>query len=101
MRGQERTFVDVFDTAQAQALRQTMAEAYTVLCQAHVSYQHSMSIAVDTHSSTGGALALKREGRVYAAALTRYSEAAMAWLMFVDVLLHSKNPGSAGGRPLD
>jgi hypothetical protein len=74
-----------------------MAEAYAALSQAHASYQQSMSIAVDTHASADTGLALKREGQAYAAALTRYSEAAMAWLIFVDAFLHPKNVRRAGG----
>jgi len=64
-----------------------MLEASQALKVAHEKYQHSLAIVMDTEVNADGMLALRNEGRAYAASITQYSEAAMAWLVFVDTHL--------------
>jgi len=65
-----------------------MLEASQALKVAHEKYQHSLAIVMDTEVNADGMLALRNEGRAYAAAITQYSEATMAWLVFVETHLH-------------
>ena len=78
-------------TDQANTLGTAMLEARQVLNVAHEKYQHSLAIVMDTEVNADGMLALRNEGRAYAAAITHYSEATMAWLVFVDTHLDPKN----------
>jgi hypothetical protein len=75
-------------TGRANTLGTAMLEARQVLNVAHEKYQHSLAIVMDTEVNADGMLALRNEGRAYAAAITQYSEATMAWLVFVDTHLH-------------
>jgi hypothetical protein len=75
-------------TDQAHALGDAMLEARQVLNVAHEKYQHSLAIVMNTEVNADGMLALRSEGRAYAAAIAQYSEATMAWLVFVDTHLH-------------
>jgi len=65
-----------------------MTEAHRVLQQADVDYQCALAIGMDTLANADGAPSLRRKGRAYANAVTEYSNAAMAWLIYVDSQLH-------------
>jgi hypothetical protein len=75
-------------TDRAHTLGKAMLEASHALKVAHEKYQHSLAIVMDTEVNADAMLALRNEGRAYAAAITGYSEATMAWLVFVDTHLH-------------
>lgn len=62
-----------------------MLEAYHRLREAHTNYDQALAVAVDTELSSDGRLTLRQNGRVYADAVTRYANAVMAWLAFVEV----------------
>jgi len=79
-------------TDRANTLGTAMLEARQALNVAHEKYQHSLAIVMDTAENADGMQALRNEGRAYAAAVTHYSDATMAWLVFVDTYLH---PGKA------
>lgn len=88
--------MDRLKTAQADALRKAMVDARKALDETYEKYQRSLAVAMD-YPDAQSEVALRREGRAYAAALTRYSEATMAWLRHVDTHLRSKKGESAGG----
>ena len=79
--------MDHLRTAHAQALRQAMLEARNAFQQAR-DVQESAFAALDADASADGALALRRAGQAYAKAVTEYSNALMAWLAFVERVLH-------------
>ena len=72
----------------AQSLRISLALACETLEKAQVGYREALAIYLDTVRSDDGVFALRREGRVYAHAVTQHSAAVMAWLAFVDGQLH-------------
>jgi hypothetical protein len=74
-------------TDRADVLGKAMLEARQALNVAHEKYQYSLAIVLDTEVNADGMLALQNEGRAYAAAITDYSKATMAWLVFVDTHL--------------
>ena len=62
--------------------------------EAHEKYQSALAMAMDDpDAGTESELAVREEGRAYAAALTRYSEATMAWLTYADTRLRPKRAG--------
>ena len=73
---------------EAQSLRNSLAVAREGLEKARVTYQDAIETFVDTNWSNDGVFALRREGLAYAQAVTHYSSAVMAWLVFVDNQLH-------------
>lgn len=83
-------------TARAHALHKAMIEARELLDKVHERYQRTLAAAMNTDASAEGLLAVRREGRAYAQALTEYSNAAMTWLTYVDTGLHSKK--ATGGE---
>lgn len=87
--------VDRLRTAQANALRKAMVDARLALDQAHADYQHAFAAAVDLDANVDGAYGLVQQGRAYAAALTRYTEAIMGWLIFADAKLGAKKADNA------
>jgi hypothetical protein len=66
-----------------QALRQSMSVAYEEFQEAHLAYEHALSIAGDPPTSTG-VIALRQAGRDYARAVARHSHVVMDWLAMVD-----------------
>jgi hypothetical protein len=74
---------------EATVLRQAMFDAFEHLQAAHASYKNALAIAVDTDLSSDGMLAIRQQGRAYAGAVRKYSDAVMAWLIVVET--HSKN----------
>jgi hypothetical protein len=71
-------------TPQAQILRAEMGNAQAAFRKAQEDYLNALAIAMDTEVHADDAVALRNEGRAYAEALTRYSDATMAWLVFVE-----------------
>lgn len=67
-----------------------MLEARELLSQVHERYQQTLAGGMNTNASAEELQAVRREGRAYAQALTAYSNAAMAWLTYVDTGLRSK-----------
>lgn len=68
----------------AQALRKAMYETYDALQKAHVAYENALAVFADTEASPDGWFALRRHGREYADAVTRYSSAVMAWVNLME-----------------
>jgi len=71
---------------QADALRNTVREAYELVQKAHVEYEHAVAVAGETDISSKALLALRQQGRGYAHAVRQYSNAVMTWLSFMDTL---------------
>jgi hypothetical protein len=69
---------------EAQALRQSVADAYAALQMAHASYERALEVAADTDNLSDSLIALRQHGRDYANAIVQYLNAAMAWLSFAD-----------------
>jgi hypothetical protein len=74
-------------TGRADVLGKAMLEARQALNVAHEKYQHSLARVMDNEVNADVMLALRNEGLAYAAAITDYSKATMAWLVFVDTHL--------------
>ena len=91
-----KALVDSLKTAQARALHKAMADAREALDEAYEKYQSALGVAIDDPDA-GSEVAVRQEGRAYAAALSRYSEVTMAWLTYVDTHLRSKKAERAGG----
>ena len=60
-----------------------MSVAYEEFHQAHVAYEHALSIAGNPPHSTD-VIALQQAGRDYAGAVAKHSQVVMAWLAMVD-----------------
>jgi hypothetical protein len=70
--------------SRAKDLREAMRHAFEDLHAAHALYEHALEIAIDTDLSSDGMLAMRNEGRTYAHAVKRYSDAVMEWLVVVE-----------------
>ena len=75
---------------QAQALRKAMFDAQKAMHEAFSSYTRALELTVDTERNVDGVQALKHEGHAYARSVTRYSNAAMAWLTYAHNQLRSR-----------
>ena len=84
-------------TAEGDALWKALVATREALDEAHERYQRALAAAMEADAGVNGERAVRSEGRAYAAALTKHSNAAMAWLSYVDTHLHPKN---GGGRSL-
>ena len=78
------------------------SDGFAALQIAHLKYEHALEFAQEEDTLGAEAVvAVRREGREYAEAVTRYSNAAMAWLSFVDTGLEqagrSTRKSTAGG----
>ena len=83
--------MDLLRSKRAKALCKAKLEARKALDEAYEKYQHALAVGMDmTDASEEEMLAIRREGRAYAHALTHYTSATMAWLQFVDAQLHPK-----------
>ncbi len=76
--------VDPHHESRAQGLREAMHRAFEDLQAAHAIYEHALETAIDTDLSSDGMLAMRNEGRTYAHAVKRYSDAVMEWLIVVE-----------------
>ena len=71
---------------EAEPLRQSLLDAFAALQLAQLKHEHALEIAADAGPlNADGITALRQAGREYAAAVSQYTNAAMAWLSFVDL----------------
>jgi hypothetical protein len=69
----------------ANGLFESVQAAFSDLQNAHTAYQHAFKAAAGTDlGSNDGMTAIQQQGRVYAEAVTRYSNAVMALLVAVE-----------------
>ena len=61
-------------------LYHALEETYQLIQKAHSEYQQAVHLAAGTEISADRAIAIQQQGREYAEAVMRYSEAVMAWL---------------------
>jgi hypothetical protein len=61
-----------------------MNDAFRLLQDAHAKYKEALAFAGDAELSSDKTLAVQRQGRVYAEAVTRHAEVAMAFLALVE-----------------
>jgi hypothetical protein len=72
----------------AGALRQAASDEFVALQMAHLRYEHALEI-VDEGVLSGEDMAnIRQQGREYAEAVTRYSNAAMAWLALMEMIFN-------------
>ena len=76
---------DKFDpgSPKVRALRQLMSVAHEEFHQAHVAYEHALSLAGNPPNPTD-MMTLQAAGRDYARAVAKHSQVVMAWLAMVD-----------------
>jgi hypothetical protein len=70
---------------EAEALRQAASDGFAALQVAHLRYEHALQNAAGEDAPGAEAMVtIRQQGRAYAEAVTRYSNAAMAWLAFME-----------------
>jgi hypothetical protein len=69
---------------EAEALRQAASDAYAALQLAHLRYEHALEISKGS-LSTETVPVTRQQRHEYAEAVTRYTNAAMAWLAHSDI----------------
>ena len=75
------------DRTKAQTLRQAASDGFAALQIAHLRYEHALQTVAEEGAPGREALvAVREKGREYAEAVTRYSNAAMAWLAFMKTI---------------
>ena len=76
---------DKFDpgSPKVRDLRQLMSVAYEEFHQAHVAYEHALSVAGNPPNPTD-INALQQAGRDYARTVAKHSQVVMAWLAMVN-----------------
>jgi hypothetical protein len=70
--------------SEATGLQQAMFEAFEHLQAAHARYKNALATAIDTDLASDGFFPIRQQGRVYASAVKKYSDAVMAWLIVVE-----------------
>ena len=71
--------------SEAEALRQAASDGFAALQIAHLRYEHALeSIAEEGIFGADAMVVMPQQGREYAEAVSRYSNAAMAWLAFME-----------------
>jgi len=70
---------------EGRVLLHSMQQASEALRTAHSDYLRALDLASESDARPDGMLFMKQEGRKYAAAVHRYSDAVMAWLTFIEV----------------
>lgn len=74
-----------------------MLEARKALEDAYEKYQHALRAGMDAaEAGEEEMLAIRREGRAYAQALSQYTNSTMAWLTYMDTHLRPKRAGGTG-----
>jgi hypothetical protein len=69
----------------AGALRQAASDGFAALQIAHLRYERALEIVSEEDTlSAVSMVAVRQQGRDYAEAVTRYSNAAMLWLAFME-----------------
>ena len=71
---------------EAEALRQAASDGFAALQIAHLRYEHALQIVAEGAPGAEAIVAIRQQGREYAKAVTRYSNAAMAWLAFMETI---------------
>jgi hypothetical protein len=71
-------------SSEARALRQTASDGFAALQMAHLRYEHALEIVDEGVLSAEDMVNIRQQGREYAEAVTRYSNAAMEWLAFME-----------------
>jgi hypothetical protein len=75
------------DRPEAEALRQAASDGFALLQIAHLRYEHALQTVAEVDAPDAEAMvAIRQQGREYAEAVTRYSNAAMAWLAFMETM---------------
>jgi hypothetical protein len=72
--------------SEADALRQAASDGFAALQIAHLKYEHALEIVEDGALSAEAIVAVRKQGHEYAETVTRYSNAAMAWLAFMETI---------------
>jgi len=73
------------DRTKAETLRQAASDGFAALQIAHLRYEHDLQVVAEEGAPGGEAMVtIRQQGREYAEAVTRYSNAAMAWLEFME-----------------
>jgi hypothetical protein len=72
--------------SEADALRQATSDGFAALQIAHLKYEHALEIVEDGALSAEAIVAVRQQGHEYAETVTRYSNAAMAWLAFMETI---------------
>ena len=85
-------------TEVAQTLQKTVSDLYGQLEQSHTAYQSCIASAIKGEIDSETRFALRREGRTYAELLVRYSNAAMAWLAFVENQIRPDEQSRSTGK---
>jgi hypothetical protein len=67
-----------------------MAVAHEAFLKADANYQRELARALDTEEDSETLVALGRQGRDYAYALTLYTNVTMEWLMYLDTQLRTR-----------
>jgi len=76
-----------FHSIDAGALRQAASDGFAALQIAHLRYEHALEAEAEERAfSAEDMVAVRQQGREYAEAVTRYSNAAMAWLAFMETI---------------
>jgi hypothetical protein len=71
----------------AGALRQAASDSFAALQIAHLRYEHVLEAEAEERAlSAEDMVTVRQQGRKYAEAVTRYSNAAMAWLAFMKTM---------------
>lgn len=70
--------------SEATGLQQAVFDAFEHLQAAHASCKNALAAAIDTDLASDGCFAIRQQGRVYASAVKKYSDAMMAWLIVVE-----------------
>jgi len=74
-----------FYSIDAGALRQAASDGFAALQIAHLRYEHALEAEAEERAfSAEDMVAVRQQGREWAEAVTRYSNAAMAWLAFME-----------------
>jgi hypothetical protein len=69
----------------AETLRQAASDGFAALQIAHLRYERALQTVAEEGAPSGEAMVdIRQQGREYAEAVTRYSNAAMAWLAFME-----------------
>jgi len=69
----------------SQSLWQSLSDAHAALQMAYLNYERALAIAADAEPlNSAGIVAIQQRGRDYADAVSRYSNAVMAWLAFAE-----------------
>lgn len=74
------------DRTEAQALRQAASDGFAALQIAHLRYEHALQVVAEGAPGGEAMVTIRQQGREYAEAVTRYSNAAMAWLAFMETM---------------